>query len=186
MHRRDLLSILGGAAAASVLAPLSPEERMRLGRGLHASLAASPGPLAALTASQAALVDQLAELILPATDTPGAREVGVLAFIDRILAFWDTAEERDGFLAGLAMIEDRARAAGAPFAELSEAKQTELLTGLDRASSRTPGTAEAAWSRLKSMAVYGYFTSRQVQQEVLKTVLLPGRFDGCIPAGGPA
>jgi hypothetical protein len=35
------------------------------------------------------------------------------------------------------------------------------------------------------MTVYGYFTSRQVQQDVLKTVVVPGRFDGCLPVGGP-
>jgi len=34
------------------------------------------------------------------------------------------------------------------------------------------------------MVVYGYFTSKVVQEDVLHTVILPGRFDGCVPAGG--
>ena len=52
----------------------------------------------------AALVDQ----ILPATDTPGASEVGVPQFIDTMLSEWYAPEERDGFLAGLAAVDARA------------------------------------------------------------------------------
>jgi len=44
-----------------------------------------------------------------------------------------------------------------------------------------------AWSRLKGLVVHGYFTSERVQKDVLKTVVMPGRFDGNAPmkaAGG--
>jgi hypothetical protein len=185
MQRRDLFRILGGAAATSVLGPLSPEQRLDWGRRLHASIASGAPALTALSPAQAVLVDELAELILPRTETPGARDVGVVQFIDRILAFWDTAAERDRFLEGLTAIERRAQSAGAVrFAELDSGGKITLLTALD-GSGADAGTAEAAWHRLKSMTVYGYFTSRQVQQDVLKTVVVPGRFDGCLPVGGP-
>ena len=86
MLRRDLLRVLGGAGIASVLAPLSPEQRLGLGRRLHAAVASGPpGALAALNPEQAALVAELSDLIIPRTDTPGATDVRVVEFIDRIL-----------------------------------------------------------------------------------------------------
>ena len=181
MLRRELLSILGQAAAVSVLAPLSPEERLGWGRRLHASLVEHPG-MVALDRARSALVAELADLILPRTDTPGANDVRVVEFIDRILAFWDTAEERDRFLAGLDAIQARVGSGG--LAALSPEQQNGLLTPLDQSENPATGSAEEAWARLKSMVVYGYFTSKEVQETVLKTVILPGRYDGCVPAGG--
>lgn len=181
MLRRELLSILGQAAAVSVLAPLAPEERLGWGRRLHASLVEHPG-MVALDRARSALVAELADLILPRTDTPGANDVRVVEFIDRILGFWDTAGERDRFLAGLDAIQ--ARAGSGSLAALSPDQQTTLLSSLDKAENPAGGSAEEAWARLKSMVVYGYFTSKEVQQTVLKTVILPGRYDGCVPAGG--
>ena len=43
------------------------------------------------------------------------------------------------------------------------------------------GSAEVSFGTLKWLTTYGYFTSERVQREVLKTVILPGRFDGCVP-----
>ena len=182
MLRRDLLRVLGGAGIASVLAPLSPEQRLGLGRRLHAAVASGPGPLAALSAEQAGLVAELADLIIPRTDAPGATDVRVVEFIDRILGFWDTSEERERFLAGLDAIDAQAGETG--FAALSPEGKVVLLTRLDDAPDRPAGSAEAAWTRLKGMVVYGYFTSREVQQQVLRTPIIPGRYQGCRPARG--
>ena len=78
------------------------------------------------TPAQLALVGELAETILPRTDTPGALDAGVPAFIDRMLATWDTAEERDRFIRGLGEIETRL--AGA-------ASRDQVLSALDTATS---------------------------------------------------
>ena len=182
MLRRDLLRVLGGAGIASVLAPLSPNERLGLGRRLHAAVAAGPGALTALSPEQAALVAELADLIIPRTDTPGASDVRVVEFIDRILGSWDTGEAREQFLAGLEAIGTQSGAAG--FAALPPEQKVALLTRLDTATTRPDRSAEAAWTRLKGMVVYGYFTSREVQQEVLRTPIIPGHYQGCVRAGG--
>jgi len=171
MQRREVLRILAGSAASAVLAPLSPSDRLTLGASLHAETRAG----AALDQSQRALVSELADAILPRTDTPGALDAEVPAFIDRILAWWDTAEARDRFLSGLGEIGTRL--AGA-------IPRDQVLATLDSATAPAPGSAEEAWVRLKSMTVYGYFTSRLVQEEVLHTVIQPGRFSGCVPTGG--
>jgi hypothetical protein len=175
MHRRDLLALLGAGAAGSLLAPLSAEERYALGRALHRDLAD------AAASAPSALVARIADLILPTTDTPGALDVRVPEFVDAMMTSWYSSEERADFERGLAAIEERAGSGG--FLALTDSAQIELLRQLD--GTRGPkGSAEAAFATLKWLTVYGYFTSERVQKEVLKTVIIPGRFDGCIPVSG--
>ena len=170
MQRREVLRLLAGSAASLALAPLTPTERLELGAALHAA----PRAGNALDPAQRALVSELAETILPRTDTPGALDAGVPEFIDRMLAWWFTGDERDQFVRGLAVIQTSL---------VTTTSKTDLFAALDSTSAPGPGSAEDAWARLKSMTVYGYFTSRVVQEEVLRTVIMPGRYAGCVPVG---
>src|SRR5262245_49136491 len=101
MQRREVLRLLAGSAASMALAPLAPSERLQLGAALHAETRAG----GALDLPQRALVSDLAETIMPRTDTPGALDAGVPEFIDRMLAWWFTGEERDQFLRGLSSLQ---------------------------------------------------------------------------------
>ncbi len=177
MHRRDLLRLLGATSAL----PLLPGSRdvVELGRALHAGLRQHAG-LQLLTADQAALVTLLGDMIIPRTDTPGAADVGVTAFIDHLLAEWFQPDEVQPLLAGLAAIDTRARLDyGSSFVELPEPDRISLLTSIDDRKGAT-GSAEAAFARIKSLTVYGYFTSERVMTEVTREPIIPGRFDGCV------
>ncbi len=173
MHRRDLLQILG---ACSVL-PFVPREAgaaIAFGRRLHQGV--HRDGLEALTADQAALVTAIADQIIPRTDTPGASDVGVTAFIDHLLAHWYEDDARDHFITGLAAIERRA---GGRYLDLAPERQVAFLTLLDGVKGE-PGSAESAFAMLKSLTVYGYFTAEKVVKEVTKEPIIPGRFDGCV------
>ncbi len=86
----------------------------------------------ALTPTQARTVDAAAELIVPATDTPGARAVGVPQFIDRALGGWCDPAQAKLLREGLDGLDADAKAAnGAPFADLTAAQQTALLMRYD-------------------------------------------------------
>lgn len=99
----------------------------------------------ALTGAQGALVATVAEHIIPATDTPGARAAGVHRFIDTMLAEYYSAAERAAFLAGLADVDRRARdARGKPFVALSAAEQRDVLTALDHEAYAGPAAAPAS------------------------------------------
>src|SRR5947208_16005073 len=103
----------------------------------------------ALTRDQAELVATIAEQILPETDTPGARAVGVHRFIDALLAESYSTQERQPFVAGLADVDRRARAAhGRSFMECPAAEQVALLETLDRA-------ADPAFRALKELTLVG-------------------------------
>ena len=174
MERRDLLRALGSAAAFSLLP--------RTAEAAWASVAASPGAsLRALTARQGALVGAVADTILPRTDTPGATDVGIQAFVDVIIAEYYSDEERTAFLAGLDALDAQAKTAGgAPFADLAESARATVIEALERASDRRADPARAYW-RLKGLVIHGYFTSERVMKDVLKVEIMPGRFDGAAP-----
>lgn len=174
MQRRELLRLMGAAASLSVLPPGA--DPFIMGRAVHARTG-GPGTL---DAAQAALVTRLADRIIPRTDTPGASDVDVTGFIDHLLTAWYPAADRDAFLAGLAAIEARATAeGGVPFVELTEPDQLRLLTALDGATG-PDGSAEWAMARVKSLTVFGYFTSERVVKDVTRTPIIPGRFEGCV------
>ena len=178
MQRREVVRFLGAALALPFL-PRSAEAAIKLGESLHARI--GDVPFRTLTVPQQALVTNIAEMIIPETDTPGATSVRVPEFIDLILSEWASDEEKASFLAGLADIDARASAAGASnFVSLSPAKKTEVLTALDAAREDKSG-AGFAFGRLKSLTVYGYFTSKTVEQDILKTQMYFNGYDGNVP-----
>lgn len=87
----------------------------------------------ALTATQARTLDVVAELIMPATDTPGAREAGVPQFVDRAVADFCTPADAQAIRAGLDRMDADARGEhGKAFVALSADQQAALLTRYDQ------------------------------------------------------
>ena len=161
----------------------------------------------ALTPAQARTLDLVAELIMPATDTPGAREVGVPAFVDRALASYCAPAEAAAVRAGLDRVEADARSIhGKTFAELTTAQQIALLERYD-VEGRGPKTPAAAVGRgetetglsnapraaveppkgpfffpvLKDLVTVGYFTSKLGATKAVIYDPIPGAYHGCVP-----
>lgn len=183
MQRREALRFLGAATLPPLFAPLSTRERWIAGTGIH-ERAGTQAAGKALTPAQMALVTTLADTILPRTDTPGAVEVGVPAFVDLLFAEWYPDQERRQLLGELEAWDVRCRESrGKPFAELDPAGRASWLQQVD-GSPGSPGTPEAAYGSLKSTIVFGYLTSRPVAEMQRTVPIIPGRFDGCVPVGG--
>lgn len=178
MRRREVVRFLGAALALPFL-PRGAEAAIQLGKSLHERL--GDVPFRTLNSDQRALVTNIAEMIIPETDTPGATSVKVPEFIDLILSEWASDDERAIFLAGLGAIDSRASAMGSSrFVTLSEAKKVELMSALDRATTEKTGAA-FAFRRLKALTVYGYFTSKPVEQDILKVQMFFNGYQGSVP-----
>lgn len=177
MKRRELIHWLVATAGLPALDGLAPADLLALGRDVHRG-AASHAARRTLTAQAEQTVAVAAERILPATDTPGATDAGVAAFIDKILTDWHTPEERARFLAGLQDLDARCRArASRDFVDCADSDQMAVLNELDAEAQ----LAEAHWfARLKYLTVYGYCTS-EVGQRALGLWPQPWRYDGCAP-----
>ncbi len=177
MRRREVVQFLGAALALPFI-PRNAEAAIKLAEELH--LQVGGGQFRTLSRDQQALVTNIAELIIPETDTPGATSVKVPEFIDLILTDWMSDDERAAFLSGLSDIDARSASVGSSrFVGLAAAQKVELLTILDRAS----GTAGAglAFARIKALTVYGYFTSKRVEQEILKPQVFFNGYQGNVP-----
>lgn len=160
--------------------------------GLSLSIAAGSGGYAwaqsalgwtptALTAAQAGVLDAVAELVYPKTDTPGAREAGVAQMVDMAIKGWLDPAQAGFVKTGLDRMDADARAAhGAGFATLTAAQQTALLTRYDQeaAAARPKPHAFAA---LKDLITIGYFTSKPGATITLRYDPVPGDFKGCVP-----
>jgi hypothetical protein len=195
MQRREMLKVIG-AAAALPFVPARADAAVRLAQSVHRRLdaeraaAGARRALSVLSPEQNELVTTIAEMIIPETDTPGATSVHVNEFLDLLLAEWSSDDDRARFLAGLDAIDHDARATyGKRFVELAEADRTVTMRALDAMRDAQAG-AGRAFGELKRLTVYAYFTSETVQKNVLKTVMWPGRYDGCVSvalqgSGGP-
>jgi hypothetical protein len=140
---------------------------------------AGPAAQSYLTPEQGALVRAIANRILPRTDTPGAADVGVPAFIDLLYGEFMTDAERRMLTDGLAETEKTARSTeGASFAALTAERQDALLRGIARAEE---GRDQGFFRLIRSATVLGYFTSEEVGRNVLNYDPVPGRYDGCVP-----
>ena len=214
MDRRHALRTLGAASAAPAFLHWDPDalidglrthlhEARRTSRPLPP---ASRGPydFQVLTEPQRATVAELAELIIPATDTPGAKAAKVDEFIDLILAEWANERDRGIFLSGLAALDVRSReATGGTFLEATAAQRVALCAQLDdeltaaRAARRATGTTGAAgnaplapnhrslfWHHMRSLTVSGYYTSELGYKLERKSVLMPGIYNPCMPLAG--
>lgn len=184
MNRREALKglawLLGGTCSASTLSAVLA--------GCRA--AETPFVPKTLSPEQLDLVGQLVELILPTTDTPGARAAGVHHLIDGLLTDWATEAEKSRFLAGLADVETRSQQAfSQPFLQATPAQQTELLTTLEEeaeAASPSPPDLDntfppAFFTLIKHLTLAGYYTSEIGATQELRWIAAPGRYEGDLP-----
>ena len=176
MERREVVRLLGAIAAVPFL-PQTTGAAEDLARRVHQAMQAGAARFRTFTPEQQATVSSLADAILPATVTPGALDVRVPEFVDHIVTEWATEPERQSLLAGLAEIDALARqAGGSGVSALAPAQRAELLRTLDGQRNASSG-AGYAWAQVKSLTVFGYFTSEIVQRDVLQTRMIFAAFE---------
>jgi hypothetical protein len=136
--------------------------------------------------SDAAFLDEVAETIIPATGTPGAKAAKVGAFM--VLMVADCYEERDQriFRDGMRQLEERSRAAfSVGFLQATPAQRTTLLTEIDREQKeymdkRRGGEPVHYFRMMKELTLLGYFTSEIGATQALRYAPIPARFDPCV------
>jgi hypothetical protein len=192
MQRREALRIF---AAGAVLPVFSPEL-------LALFRQAQPPPgykVRTLTPHLNETVIAMTEQIIPATDTPGAKEARVNEFIDVILTEWATPEERAHFIAGLEDIDKQSQKLfGKNFVDASPDQQIAQLRAIDDVT--LAGRVVRAhhgnhveppdqqlkgdfWEVFKRITVHGYYTSEIGFSQELKLQIIPGAQHGCQPLG---
>ncbi|HYG04243.1 MAG TPA: gluconate 2-dehydrogenase subunit 3 family protein [Chryseosolibacter sp.] len=140
-----------------------------------------------LTKEQAAIVEQVAEIIIPKTDTPGAKDVGVPAFIDQMLNEVYMKEDQERFVTGLNAFDEEAdKEYGDQFLELDADQQVAFVKkkhdeAVQLENSTNPAPPRPFVLAMKELTMLGFFTSKVGATEVLQYDAVPGAYKGCIP-----
>lgn len=172
---RRVSALLGGAALVGQAAWLS---------GCATGQRTSGAPF---SDADVALLDEIAETILPETTTPGAKAAGVGPFIALMVRDTYDPREQRSFVDGLETLERESRAQnGAGFMASSPAQRVALLERLDREAltymREQPGAGDRPhyFRMLKELTLLGYFTSEIGYTQAMRYAETPGRFDPCV------
>ena len=120
MTRREILrqSALQASAVWSLLAQ----------QHAHTNDTSPSDGLKFFSAEQAKEVEAMSARIIPADETGGAREAGVIRFIDLNLSTYET-DKQAAYAAGLKMLAEKS---GGRFSDLNPAKQIEVLRAIEK------------------------------------------------------
>jgi len=161
IRRREVLRILGTAAAAAQFPGFS-KWRFACGHIGNAELQSKPAVYRPqfFTPAEYALVERLAEMIIPSDGTPGAKEAGVAEFIDFMVA--NDPAVQYAFRMGLAWVNAQAEQTGGKrFGELTPEQQASLLEPLGFKDKARPGqeTGRRFFRVMREYTVTGFYTS---------------------------
>ena len=144
------------------------------------------------------LIADVSDLVIPPSDTPGAKDVGVGDFVvlalahglsgtrtpmaaGMVTAALEPFRRRDGSLRHLPWLEHVLdRAAGGDFLRHDRAERTRLLAALD-AEAFAQGALPSPWTAIKGLILTGYYTSEAGGSQELRYELVPGKWEWDIP-----
>jgi gluconate 2-dehydrogenase gamma chain len=128
-----------------------------------------------------ALVGEIAEILIPKTETSGAKDAGVPAFIDTALDALYPAEDQARFKAGLADFETAASAGGKPFLEQDAAARAAFVKQSLEAALVGEHSPKPFILMTRELTLLGYFSSQVGITDNMEYVAVPTAYHGCVP-----
>jgi Gluconate 2-dehydrogenase subunit 3 len=139
LNRRNFLLRTGTGLSAAWIAANWPAVLSAATHAHNAAKAATPPKFEFFTPEEAMEVEAVTARIIPTDDTPGAREAGVVYFIDRALATFATDDQktcREGLPELQARVKEMFPSA-LKFSGLTAEQQDEVLHSFDENTSTT-------------------------------------------------
>ena len=136
-----------------------------------------------LTKEQAATISEIAETILPESDTLGAKSLHLTEFVDIMLKDCHKGEEQLQFPKELAKFEEICQSTiGKSFVNATpEERQSFLIEHEQNVLVNQHETGEKAFiTKLKELVIVGYFTSEYAITELMNFNPIPQKFEGCV------
>lgn len=178
MNRRKAIQqtaiLLGGAVSASIVSGVMS--------GCQPTGAIDWSPQF-LSKEEAKIIGELAETILPETDTPGAKSMHLDEFIDLMLKDCFTGAEQLQFKKGLANLDEACKiSTGQSLLKCSpDERQVFLIEQEKKGLATRMKTGEKAFvTTLKELVLTGYFTSEYAINELMDYRPNPQKMEGCL------
>lgn len=142
--------------------------------------------------AHAAIIGEIAETILPKTNTPGAKDLAVPQFIDAIVHHTMGKESQAALVKEIEDFEKEVKSNfGNGFVKLTTEQKAEYLSKLDL---EKPKSGMSMWGinlepdapkptffkKIKGLVLWGYYTSEEVGKNIFRYDPIPGIYEPCI------
>jgi len=177
MDRRELLKLIAIATSGAVIGGeflLAGCKNPEAGAGLGFS------------ADNLSFLDEVAETILPKTNTPGAKDAEVAKFMQVMVNDCYTAADQQIFFEGINKLNDACKKMhNTDFMKASMEQRTGLLTELDKEAkeyrkNKKKEDPNHYFTMMKQLTLQGYFTSKAALTSVFDYHSVPGKYDGAV------
>ncbi len=162
---KNVALLLGGTLSASTLSAL--------GRWEGSDFNLLKTSTFSLTDNQRKIVAEVAELIIPKTNTPGAKDAGVPAFVEMMINDCYKTPEQLSFVEGLKGLEAQS------FLQKNATEQTEMLkiVEVNTKIMKDGSKGTPFWKLMKELTLLGYYTSEVGIKASFDYEPIPGKLE---------
>lgn len=133
-----------------------------------------------LTEKEQNLLAEVSETIIPATDTPGARELQLHLFTLKMIDDCYDPDSQRKFIDGLKQVNDFSEQKGErAFVSMNQEERIKIVEDIS-AGKEASDNLEYFLTETKKLTVRGYLNSKYVMTGLLPYVQIPGHFTGCV------
>ncbi len=138
------------------------------------------------TATDISFLDEVAETILPATSTPGAKAAKVGEFMTVMVKDCYEAKDQTIFMEGMKKLDEACKAQNSKsFMDCTPVQRHDFLVALDAEAkayqkNKKKEDPNHYFRMMKELTLTGYFTSEVGATKALRYVAVPGKYEGCI------
>ena len=140
------------------------------------------------SAEDIAFLNEVGEVIIPATNTPGAKEAKVGEFMSVMVRDCYDEKNQNIFMEGMRELQFKEAKAkiGKSFMEANAQERHDLISALDKEVQANKEAKKATndkhyFTMMKELTLTGFFTSEVGATKALRYVAIPGRYEGCVP-----
>lgn len=180
MNRRDLLQLITAATGMTLIGGTMATAQELFGPGSDEGREFGDAG-SVLNDEEITFLNDVAEVILPRTETPGARDADVATFMSVYVAGVYSPEEREVFLTAIPEISARSQDQfGRDFLDLDDEEKLQFITALDtEAREETSEDDPHYFTMVKQLTLLGFFTSEVGSTQAMRYSPSPGSYDGC-------
>lgn len=195
MERRELLKMIAILTGGAVIG----------GDVFLTGCTAGGSSASGFTAENIAMLDEIGDTILPATDSPGAKATKIGEFMKVIVTDCYTDAQQKAFGDGLAGFNEACKKLnGKGFMDCDAAQRKVFLVSLEKEAKAYNqqrdekdkparekaekemdpdyvGTPSHYYTMMKQLTLWGYFSSEIGSKQALRFLPIPGRYDGALP-----
>ncbi len=135
-----------------------------------------------ITGNQEKLLAELSETIIPATDAPGAKDLSAHLFVLKMVDDCYTKADKQKFMSGFNAFEKNAQQKqGKSFADCNSSQRDSIVAALEN-TKKVDDDLSFFYKTVKGLTIQAYTTSQFYLTKINIYKMIPGRFQGCVPA----